>query len=265
MRPFLLRPTRYTPLMLRALAFNLFFFGLTTLLSITSVPVRMFAPHRIYAYARAWCGMVLGGARRICGIHVVITGAEHLPAGGAALLACQHQSAFDTLVWMTLLPRTSYVVKQELTRIPLFGPLLGLAGMIPVKRDAGAAALRALVQATMEARDAGRQIVIFPEGTRVAPGERVALQPGIAAIAARLDLPVIPVATDSGLRWGRRAFRKIPGPIHLALGPPIPAGTRRAELLHNIEAFWRQAEINGFQPVDKPVEKAVVAEAHNFL
>lgn len=237
--------------MVRALLFNLYFFGLTTVLSIAGIAVRILAPHRAYAFARFWCGLVIAGARRICGIELVITGAEHLPRGGAALLACQHQSAYDTFLWMLLLPRTCYVLKKELTRIPLFGPLLGLAGMIAVNRRAGASALRALLQATEAARAEGRQIVIFPEGTRVPPGQHVALQPGIAAIASRLNLPVIPVATDSGYRWGRRAFRKSPGVVHVAIGAPIPAGTRRGDLLDAIENHWREAERNGFSPVDK--------------
>jgi 1-acyl-sn-glycerol-3-phosphate acyltransferase len=156
---------------------------------------------------------------------------------------------------MLLVPAPSYVVKQELTRIPLFGPLLAPAGMIPVDRQAGAAALRGLLQATRRARAGGRQIIIFPEGTRVAPGERVPLQPGLAAIATHLDLPVHPVATDSGLRWGRRAFMKYPGIIHIAVGPAIPAGTPRAPLLAAVEAFWRQAESAAFHPVENSVDQ----------
>jgi 1-acyl-sn-glycerol-3-phosphate acyltransferase len=184
---------------------------------------------------------------------VRVTGLEYLPRDGAALLASQHQSAFDTLVWLTIVKRPSYILKRELTRIPLFGPMLLAAGNIAVDRSAGAAALRGVLAATAEARDAGRQILIFPEGTRVAPGARVKLQPGIAAIAARLGLPVIPVATDSGLHWGRRAFTKYPGVIHVAIGPPIAAGTPRPALLEAIEAHWRACEAAGFDLVDKSV------------
>lgn len=247
--------------MLRALAFNLYFFSLTTLLAIAGIGVRIAAPHRAYDFARFWCRLVLAGAERICGITLEITGAEHLPAAGPALLACQHQSAYDTFLWMLLLPRTSYVLKKELTIIPLFGPLLGLAGMIAVNRKAGGAALRRLMQAADAAKAEGRQIVIFPEGTRVSPGTRVPLQPGIAAIAARLNLPVIPVATDSGRRWGRRAFRKHAGIVHVAIGAPIAAATPRAQLLDAIENHWRESERNGFQPVDNNVGKAAAPMA----
>jgi 1-acyl-sn-glycerol-3-phosphate acyltransferase len=240
--------------LLRAAIFNAYFFGVTTLFSCFGLAVRILAPGRVFAHARLWTRVVIWGARVICGIRVVITGQEHMPREGAALLACQHQSAFDTLIWMSLVPAPSYIVKQELTRIPFFGPLLAKAGMIPVDRRAGATALRGLLQATRRARQSGRQIIIFPEGTRVAPGAHVPLQPGIAAIAAHLDLAVIPVATDSGLRWGRRAFLKHAGDIHIDVGPPIAAGTARAALLSAIEAFWRDAEARQYRTVDNSVD-----------
>jgi 1-acyl-sn-glycerol-3-phosphate acyltransferase len=195
------------------------------------------------------------GARVICGIRVELSGIEHLPPTGPALLACQHQSAFDTIVWLSLVPRAAYVVKQELTRLPLFGPLLTPAGMIPVDRRGGAAALRGMLHAAGAARDAGKHLIIFPEGTRVAPGETVPLQPGVAAIARHLDLPVIPVATDSGLCWGRRAFLKRPGTIHIAIGTPIPAATRRDAMLDAIAAQWRAAAARGFAVVDNSVDR----------
>ena len=238
---------------LRACLFNLLFFTVSPLVALFGTILHAAGHDRSLDCARFWSRLMLQAARRVCGIHVVVTGAEHLPASGPALLACQHQSAFDTMVWFSLTAMPSYVVKHELTRLPLFGPLLQPAGMIPVDRDAGLPALRGLIQSAQAAKQAGRQIVIFPEGTRVAPGGHVKLHPGVAAIAARVDLPVIPVATDSGLRWGRRAFRKTPGPIHVAIGPPIPAQTPRAAMLAGIEAFWRAQEQAGFPAVDKSV------------
>jgi 1-acyl-sn-glycerol-3-phosphate acyltransferase len=238
---------------LRALAFNVFFYGLTTIFGLAGVVLRLFARHRILGFAQYWAGLVLWGARTICGIRLSVIGMQYLPPGAPALLASRHQSAFDTIVWMRLLDCPSYVMKQELRRIPLFGPLLIGAGMIPVDRQAGAMALRGLLQAMRRAAQNGRQMIIFPEGTRVPPGERVPLQPGVAAIALHLDMAVTPVATDSGKCWGRRAFMKYPGTIHIELGPPIAAGTPRAALLPAIEAFWREAEARGFQPVDKSV------------
>ena len=240
--------------LLRAIAFNIYFFCITTIFCIGGLPLRVAFRSKIFVLARTWAGTVIWGARRICGIRVVVTGLEHLPADGAALLASQHQSAFDTLIWMNLVPAPSYVVKQELTRIPMFGPLLAPAGMIPVDRNAGATALRGLLHSTRKAKLEGRQMIIFPEGTRLAPGERAPLQPGIAAIATHLDMPVFPVATDSGLRWGRRAFMKYPGDIHIVIGRPIEAGTSRAQLLATVEAFWRDTESRHFKPGDNSVD-----------
>jgi 1-acyl-sn-glycerol-3-phosphate acyltransferase len=240
---------------LRALAFNITFFGVTAILGVGGLVLRVFMRRRILGYAKYWAGLMIASARVICGIRVRITGTEHLPARGPALLASQHQSAFDTLIWMTLLPAPSYVVKRELTWIPLFGPLLAPAGMIPVDRGARATALRGLLRAARRAREAGRQIIIFPEGTRVAPGAHVPLQPGIAAVAAHLELPVIPVATNSGIYWGRRAFMKYPGTIHITIGPPIPAGTRRAALLPAIERFWGDCQASHAAAVDNSVDE----------
>ena len=243
-------------ILLRALAFNAYFFGLTAVLGVAGLFVRAFARRRTLEFARFWARMVLWGARWICGIEVRVSGRAHLPQAGPALLASEHQSAFDTLIWMTLLPRPSYVVKHELTRIPLFGPLLAPAGMIPIDRGAGAAALRGLLGAARRARADDRQIIIFPQGTRVSPGERVPLQPGIAAIATHLDLPVIPIATDSGTHWGRRAFMKYPGIVHIAVGAPIAPTGRRADLLESIEASWRRAEAQGYELVDNSVDES---------
>lgn len=235
-------PNAASGALLRAGIFNVYFFGLTFLLGLAGIVVRIFARARALDFARFWVRLVLAGLRVICGIRVVVIGAENLPQAGAALIASQHQSAFDTLVWLTLVPRPSYVLKRELTRIPLFGPLLLPAGMIAIDRAAGASALRGLLQAARRAAEARRQIVIFPEGTRMAPGERGRLQPGIAAIAAQLGLPVIPVATDSGQHWGRRAFRKRPGPIHIAVGAPLPSGGSRSALLAGIGTAWDELE-----------------------
>jgi 1-acyl-sn-glycerol-3-phosphate acyltransferase len=151
------------------------------------------------------------------------------------LIASRHQSAFDTFVWLTLLPRCCYVFKDELLRIPLFGPLISAAGMIAVDRDGGGGAIRALLRQADRAVREQRQIVIFPEGTRSEPGSPGVLQSGIAALASRTGLPVIPVSTDSGLFWGRRAFRKRPGTIRIVIGSPIPVQTDRKALMRALE------------------------------
>lgn len=238
--------------LIRSALFNLFFFASTALLLLPGVVLTVVAPRRVLGYATAWSRLEIAALRVICGIRYRVTGAEHLPASGPVLIAPRHQSAFDTMIWMILLPRPCYVLKQELLRIPLFGRMLTAAGMIAIDRSAGASALRALLQAGAAAAADQRQIVIFPEGTRAEPGAPVKLQAGVAALAAKLDLPLLPVATDSGRFWGRRAFRKVPGTIRIAIGAPIDPGLDRRLLMDRLGAAIGDAALEG-APVNNSV------------
>jgi 1-acyl-sn-glycerol-3-phosphate acyltransferase len=237
---------------LRSVLFNLWFYGMTVAVAVASVTVLLGPAGWARGFARFWARAVLGGLRPLCGITVKVTGREHLPAAGPALIASQHQSAFDTLVWLLLVPDAAYVLKQELTRIPLYGAMCRKLGMIPVDRAGGASAIRALLRGADRAVADGRQIVIFPEGTRAPPGQVLPLHPGVAALAARTGLPVIPVVTDSGLYWGSRAFRRHAGVIHVAIQPPLPPRLPRAALMDRLAALYAQ----GVGPVDNSVDSA---------
>ncbi len=215
---------------LRSVLFNVAFFGLTTILIFPGLVILAVAPGRVLTLAEFWAGCVVWLARVICGIRLDVTGRQHL-GSGAVLIASRHQSAFDTLVWLTLVPRCCYVLKQELLRIPLFGMLLRSTGMIPIDRAGGAATIRLLMREGDRAVREERRIVIFPEGTRGDADHMLPLQPGVAALAARTRLPVVPVLTDSGRCWGRRAFHKHPGTIRIVIRPPLPQGLRREELM----------------------------------
>jgi 1-acyl-sn-glycerol-3-phosphate acyltransferase len=239
--------------LLRSALFNVFFFGVTFVLTLFGTAVRIVTPERALDVARLWSRVVLGGLRVICGIRLQVFGQERLPEGGPMLIASAHQSAFDTFVWLVLVPRCCYVLKQELLRIPLFGPLVQSTGMIAVDRAGGTSAMRGLMREADRAVREGRQIVIFPEGTRAEPGVLLPLHPGVAALATRTGLPVVPAVTDSGICWGRRAFRKRPGTIHIRLLEPIPAGVRRDELMQRLESALRSEVV----PAAKPVENSV--------
>jgi 1-acyl-sn-glycerol-3-phosphate acyltransferase len=234
----------------RSALFNAYFFALTAILCVPGVVMRFAGPDHTLTIPRLWARWVLAGLRAICGIRFELHGAERLPREGPALIASRHQSAFDTLVWLTLLPRCCYVIKQELRRIPVFGGLMEPAGMILVDRSAGAGAMRHLMREAVRAAGEGRQIVIFPEGTRAEVGTIGRLHPGVAAMAARTGLPIIPVVTDSGRYWGRRAFYKRPGTIQIALLPPISAQAGRDHLMAALAAAFAQ-------PVREPVGNSV--------
>ena len=226
----------------RSAVYNAWFVVTTIVLGLVGIGIRLFAQDRIaersLRLAMLWSRTLLGGARVICGIRIVVIGRENLPPG-PALIASQHQSAFDTLIWLLLLPRVAYVYKAELGDIPLVGPLLRLSGQIKLDREASFAAVKSLLRGAERAVADGRQIVIFPEGTRVDPGVEAELRPGVAALAARTGLAVIPVATDSGLRWGRRAFLKRPGAIHVVIGPALAPRQGQAALMASLRQSWR--------------------------
>ena len=233
---------------LRSTAFNLWFYTATIVVAVLSALVLPGPPSWARGVAKFWARIVLGPLRPLCGISIVVTGREHLPAHGPALIASQHQSAFDTVIWLLLAPEVAYVLKKELSRIPFYGTLCHKMGMIRVDREGGANAIRALLRAADDAVAHGRQIVIFPEGSRAPPGAPLPVQPGIAALAARTGLPVIPVVTDSGLCWGRRSFRKNPGVIHIAIQPPLPAKLPRAELMARLTALYAQGVVEPSRP-----------------
>lgn len=221
-----------------ALAFNICFYGLTFLATLAATPMAFLRPDTLRPIAKAWIRMVLACLRIFCGVYPVVRDGGRFSRPGAALYACQHQSAFDTLIMMLLLPNACFVLKRELLFIPLFGWLLTQVGMIAIDRRAGASAMRSMLTQARAAVDAGMQIVIFPEGTRAAYGAPVSLQPGIAGLARNLGLDVIPVATDSGRRWARRSFLKMPGPIDIVAGEALPHGLPRQDMLAAIAAYF---------------------------
>jgi 1-acyl-sn-glycerol-3-phosphate acyltransferase len=147
----------------------------------------------------------------------------------------KHQSAWDTLVFALLLDRPAIVLKQELLNLPLFGWYMRKCRMIPVNRKGRAAALKRMAADARDRAAAGRPILIFPEVTRMAPGQRRPYQPGAAALYGALGLPVVPVALNSGLFWGRRSFHKRPGRIVVEFLPPIAPGLPRREFMQELQ------------------------------
>ncbi len=237
-------------LFLRSALFNVIMFGACFVLSSWArLAVGLDDSERVFGAGKLWAQISVRALERCCRIGVVLHGREFLPSGGPALIAAQHQSAFDTMFWLTVLPRPAYVLKRELTRIPIFGPLLLASGFVAVDRQAGSGALRKMVAECRAAIALGRQIVIFPEGTRVAAGERGTVQPGVLALARALDLPVIPASTDSGLYWGRKSFKKKPGTITFTLHPPIVDAAGKRGLLTELERIYYD------HAVDKSVRK----------
>lgn len=235
--------------MLRAILFNAAFYVWTVGMAIGHLPLLAFASRGVMVRSlRFWSRSVAAMMRATCGIRVEVRG-QHNLLPGPAIVASKHQSAFDTLVWHQLLPDPAIVMKRELTWIPIYGQLALRLQMIPVDRGAGSKAVRSMVQGAKAAVAAGRHIVIFPQGTRTAPGVGTAekpYHPGTAALYGQLKVPVVPVALNTGLFWPRRSFRRHPGTMLIEYLEPIPAGLGRAEfqalLEQRIEAGTRRLE-----------------------
>lgn len=227
---------------LRSFLFNILFVTWTAFLSIVAVPLgALFFPKRaIHDISLIWSGLTFFLLRVICGIDYEIRGQERLPHG-PCIVASKHQSAWDTMIFAHLFHRPSFVLKKELTQIPFFGKALLHAGMIPVDRSGGAQTLKAMVATARHFVAQGRSIVIFPEGTRVSPGSHLPYHPGVAALYGQLDLPVVPIALNSGLFWGRRSFIKWPGRIVLEILPPIPPGLPRRQFAAQLEQQVEEA------------------------
>jgi 1-acyl-sn-glycerol-3-phosphate acyltransferase len=223
---------------LRSLLFNALFFAWSMLMHLVSLPALLLPRRATMVLGRFWVRGLLRILAAVCGLRHEVRGRENLP-DGPCIIASKHQSAWDTLIWSQLLDDPSYVMKRELLWVPLFGWFLAKVGVVAVDRTGGAPALRRLVRDAQAKLDQGRPLVIFPEGTRTEPGRQRPYQPGVAALYVQLGVPVVPVALNSGLFWGRRSFHKHPGRIVLEFLPPIPPGLPRkaflAELHDRIE------------------------------
>ncbi len=214
----------------RSLAFAVLVNLWTWTLAVLYLPLLWLPRVRLQRLGAFWCRGVVTLAWVICGIRYRVVGRENLPPG-PVLIASTHQSAWDGVIFHVLLDDPVYVLKQELLRIPLFGLYLKFQGNVGIDRSAGARALRVMLPAVQTRLDEGAQVIVFPEGTRVAPDAHVAYNPGIAALYQRFDVPLIPVALNSGQRWGRRSFRKFPGLITVEFLPALPRGLSRATML----------------------------------
>ncbi|HWA42852.1 MAG TPA: lysophospholipid acyltransferase family protein [Hypericibacter adhaerens] len=219
---------------LRALLFNLLFYLATAFFAVVGLPTLLFGANAVYALCRLWVGTTLWLLKLLVGLDHRVVGRERLPAE-PVIFAVKHQSSWETLALAKILDRPIYVLKRELIWIPLFGLYLLGSGALAVDRGAGAKALRQLIRAAERAAASGRPFLIFPEGTRVAPGQHRPYQPGIAALYDKLDRPVVPVALNSGVFWGRRSFLKKPGRITVEFLDPIPAGLDRRRFMKELE------------------------------
>jgi 1-acyl-sn-glycerol-3-phosphate acyltransferase len=206
----------------------------TSVLALLYLPL-LLAPRRVMQRAAAlWCRGLIASVGICCGLRWRVIGRENLPSG-AAIITAKHQSAWETLIFYVLLEDPIFVLKRELLKVPLVGWYMRKAGSIAVDRAAGFRAIKSLLPEVEEALADGSQVIVFPEGTRTAPGQRHPYSPGIAAIYARSHAPVVPVALNSGMFWSRRGFLKFPGLVTLEVLPSMPGGMDRDGFMKELE------------------------------
>ena len=221
--------------------FNVLFWTWAVGMHLLTLPL-LLAPHGwLMAMGKVWLRGNVWLARTVAGIRYEVRGWENIPTT-PCLIASKHQSAWDAFALPVLLDLPSFVLKRELMRIPVFGWYLRRYGPVPVDRSAGASALRSMLRRAHEEMDKGRSVVIFPEGTRVPPGETRPFHPGVAALYRDLGTPLVPVILDSGHYWPRRSFLKRPGTITITFLPPIPPGLSRREVMTRLSE-----DLNGEQ------------------
>ena len=193
--------------------------------------------------ATHWGRLNLWLQRVICGLGYEIEGLEHLPADGPCIIMSKHQSTWETIGLRGILrPQQSWVLKQELMQLPIFGWALKFAKSIPIDRSAGRRAVIDVVKQGTARLAEGRCVIIFPEGTRTAPGQRRKYGLGGGVLAERSGAPVIPVAHNAGVFWRRRGVKKYPGTIRVVVGAAIdPTGKKAAKITREVED-WIEAK-----------------------
>ncbi len=206
-----------------------------TLLLVMLYPVLFILPQEKRRFVGAWWGSLSIWIMRLtCGLSYKKEGEGHLQqamAQGTVILASRHQSAWDTMIYWHELRNVAFVYKKELDKVPILGAYLRRMGMVSIDRDQGAASVKKLLRQAKNMAKTGRPIVIFPEGTRSEYGEPATYNPGVAALYKSLNVPVIPVALNSGKYWGRRSLEKKRGDITLKYLEPIQPGLSKDDFM----------------------------------
>ena len=235
---------------IRSMLFNLLFYLNLVILLVAAVPTLVLPRRAILGMAKLWGHTTLWLLRVVCRIDVEWRGLEKIPPGGI-IVAAKHQSIWETFALITLFRDPTFVIKRELLWIPFFGWYAWHGGMIPVDRGAGKAALSGIAVHARKALAEGRQIIIFPEGTRRPAGADPKYKFGVAHLYGEAGVPCVPIALNSGLFWPRRRFLRFPGTVRVEILDPIPPGVDRntvfARLQDEIEAATARLITEGLQ------------------
>ncbi|MGB1077784.1 MAG: lysophospholipid acyltransferase family protein [Bdellovibrionales bacterium] len=220
---------------IRSILFNIVYYGSTAVLCFVYVPT-VLLPKDLYIKAlNAYFHYVAFIEKHILGLTYKVEGIENLPKSGAYIIAAKHQSSYETLKLYLLFKDPAVILKKELFSIPLWGWLAKKAGHIGIDRTNRQTAVESINEGAKRVASEGRPIVIFPQGTRVRVGDKKPYKKGVAHMAVAADLPIIPLALNSGQYWGKNAFWKKSGVVTFKFLPPIPKGTSTKDIMDILE------------------------------
>ena len=249
-------------LLFRSILFNIAFYLNLVVYMLAALPTLLMPRRIVLAAVKSWARTNLWLLKVICGTKVEFRGLENLPQG-AFLAAAKHQSAWETFALLPLFADPAFILKRELMWLPIFGWYNWRIEMIPVDRGARGQALAKMTERSRTELGRGRQIVIFPEGTRRPPGAEPKYKQGVAHLYAATGAACVPIALNSGLYWPRRSFHRYPGTVRVEILPPIPPGMDKREFMRRLQGDIESAtarlvdegrrELAGASPVqDKP-------------
>lgn len=229
-------------LLLRSLAFFVGSVAATLVIGGLGIFTAPFPFNVRYRFISQWARFNLWWLKITCGLSYRVTGREHIPSGNAIIL-CKHQSTWETLALQAIFPPQVWVLKRELLWVPFFGWGLAMLEPISIDRRARRKSVEQIIEQGKKRLADGRWVVIFPEGTRVAPGARRRYGIGGAALAEQSGYPVVPVAHNAGEFWPRRGFIKHPGVIDIRVGPPIDSRGKSAAEINALTQAWIEGEM----------------------
>ncbi len=221
--------------MLRSILFTICFYLSTAFIFIMMIPT-LILPRAVAFYCLSfWSKTNLWLLKTFCHIKVVVKGTENLPKNNGYIVASKHQSAMETVLFHTLVPHVCYVFKKELLWLPVANVHALKIGCIPIDRSSGTKAMRIMLEKTKKGLNEGLNLVIFPEGTRVKPESETKCSPGIAFLYANCNVPVVPVALNTGYCWGKNQTRKHAGTVTFSFLKPIEPGLEKRTFLTRLE------------------------------
>ena len=224
----------YKPSKIRSYCFNLFLYLGTFILCIIFLPTMLMTTKGSGCFPRVWSRTMRKALKVICNIEVEIKGLENLPKKPGYIVASKHQSAMETVLFHSIIPNLFYVLKMELLFLPLVGLYFLKTGCVAIDRKGGTKTMRKMTAGVKKNLARGMNLTIFPEGTRTAPGSKKPYSPGVAFLYEQCNVPVIPVALNTGYCWGRNQKLKTKGIVTVSFLKPIEPGHNKREFMKEL-------------------------------